>query len=346
MAETTQTQQSQQLIVRPARPEDRAAVLAFCARTWGNDGDYIPYVWDRWLGDTHGVLLVALAGERPVGIVHMRMMSGDEAWIEGIRVDPAERRQGVGRVLTSRALAAAHERGATVARLFTDHDNLASQGLVAHFGFTRVAEVVRHEAPALELTETLEDAAPALGSGQASPPLDPPITAEAELEEVVPQEAELMTPGEADFERIWAWLVQSNLAPFNGGLEFGWWKARALTEPSLREALIERRVWLLEAWETILALAITGDMSRATNATDATDATDTAGGQRAALHVRYMDGSSEGVGRLALVLREIAAEHGLARVELWLPNLLILSDAMDGAGYTHGDLMYVYARDL
>src|SRR6478735_3959218 len=63
------------LEVRPARPEDRDAVLAFCAHTW-SDGDYIEYVWDDWLKeDSKGVLLVGLLDGQPVAIHHMHMIS-------------------------------------------------------------------------------------------------------------------------------------------------------------------------------------------------------------------------------------------------------------------------------
>ncbi|HLY30181.1 MAG TPA: GNAT family N-acetyltransferase, partial [Ktedonobacterales bacterium] len=140
------------LIVRRARSEDRDAVLAFCARTWGDDGDYIPYVWDDWLADMngesarHGVLLVATLDERPVGITHIRLLSEDEAWLEGVRVDPTERRAGVGRAMIAQALKAAQARGATVARFFTDETNIASQRLFEGFGFTRVAQMIRYSA--------------------------------------------------------------------------------------------------------------------------------------------------------------------------------------------------------
>ena len=39
--------------IRPARPEDREAVLAFCMHTW-DWGDYIESVWDEWLHDPQG----------------------------------------------------------------------------------------------------------------------------------------------------------------------------------------------------------------------------------------------------------------------------------------------------
>src|SRR5258706_16050931 len=85
---------------RPARAEDRDAVLAFCARTWG-DGDYIAEVWDDWLGDQRGVLLVATLDERPVGLIHVRLLSAVEPWLKGIPWAPAVHSQGAGPVRRS-----------------------------------------------------------------------------------------------------------------------------------------------------------------------------------------------------------------------------------------------------
>lgn len=292
-----------ELEVRPARPEDRDAVLAFCAHTWA-DGDYIEYVWDDWLKeDGKSVLLVGLLDGQPVGINHMRMLSDDEAWLEGIRVDPAYRREGIGRVLTSRALVAAREHGATVARLLTAFDNVASQGMLARFGFLRVAEMALFRGPALAQDDGVAIATPT-------------------------------RPGPDDFERLWEWLVQSNLAPLTGGLEYADWQARALTEPLLRGYLAAGQARLIEEWGAIQALAI------AVPTAPDWDRTPT-------IAVRYIDGLADAIGRLALSLRAEAAATGYARVDLWLPDLLILRDAMAGAGYEGDDeVMLVFAREL
>jgi len=427
------------LTVRLARASDRDAVFAFCARTWGDDGDYIPYVWDEWLADMdagHGALLVAVASaqdeaadgaapsaahERPVGLLHVRMVADDEAWIEGVRVDPAERRQGIGRSLVSRGLVAARERGATVARIFTDATNVASQRLFGGFGFTRVAELLSFRAPALTFgyapdddNATMADASPdttdttGVDDVAVTSPATPGAPGAARLRSTPthagdraerrtlaaagladdPVELTLATPGLETADRIWEWLVQSNLTPFNGGLELRNWTARALTEASLREYLANGQVLLLEGWDTILALAILGEDAQAgedddedevgatddddvgaavndgpmapgdsaagaTGAGDGASSAETATPRRhargaGALNVRYLDGSADGLSRLCLTLREVAGERGFARVNCWLPDLLILRDAMDGAGYERrGDeAMYVYARGL
>lgn len=311
MDEPIQAEGASELEVRPAQPGDRDAVLAFCAHTW-SDGDYIAYVWDDWLADDRGVLLVGLLDGQPVAINHLQMVSDDEAWLEGMRVDPQYRREGFGRILTSRTLVAARERGASVARLITSSDNLASQGMITRFGFVRVAEMVRYRGPAFTTDDTTPTAA-------------------------------LARPGVDDFERLWEWLEQSNLAPLTGGLEYGDWQARALTEPLLRGYLASGQVRLIEEWDTIQALAIVTPPAE-----DTSDSGDSGGsGEMPTLDVRYLDGQADAIGRLALALRAEAAAAHYGRVELWLPDLLILHDAMDGAGYERDDeTMLVFARAL
>ena len=64
--------------VRPARSEDREAVLAFCQQTW-EWGDYIEYVWDEWLNNPQGKLFVATKDGQPVAVANMRMLNKTEA---------------------------------------------------------------------------------------------------------------------------------------------------------------------------------------------------------------------------------------------------------------------------
>ncbi len=319
------------LDVRDARPEDREAVFAFCARTWGDDGDYIPSVWDSWLADTSGAVLVGVMDGRPVALSRVNMVTPDEAWIEGVRVAPEARQQGVGGAIVSRSLVRARELGAVVARMFTGSTNVASQRLFARFGFTRIAELAWYTADALPADP--EEAARAVRPRPAAE-LDPTI-AETTRDTIVgalPPGARLRTPGPADFDRLWAWLEQSNLTPFNGGVEIHHWTGRGVTEPMVREYLAAGEIIELEEWGATQALAIVTE--------DRAD--------RPELETRYIDGLSDAIGRLALLLRGEAARRELEGVWLWLPDLLILRDAMDGAGYARGDeaSMWVFAREL
>lgn len=319
------------LEVRDARTEDRDAVVAFCARTWGDDGDYIPGVWDSWLVDTTGAVLVGVAGGRPVAVSHVSMLAPDEAWIEGLRVAPEARRHGVGRVMVSRSLARARDMGASVARMITGATNIASQHLFAAFGFTKIAELARYTAEALS---TGPDESTGAARPRTAAELDPTIaeTTLDTIEGALPPGARLRTPGLAELDRVWAWLERSNLTPFNGGIEIHRWAGRGVTEHALSGYLAAGEVTELEEWSMTQSLAIITEDRAAP----------------ADLEVRYIDGLSDAIGRLALLLRAEASRRGLARVRLWLPDLLILRDAMDGAGYARGDSepMWVYAREL
>jgi GNAT superfamily N-acetyltransferase len=126
---------SLQLAVRPARSEDRSSILAFCQETF-SWGDYIADVWDEWLADIGGQLLVGLIADQPVAVMHIEILAGGVAWFEGMRVHPDWRSRGIGQTLTARACDYARARQARVARLVTNsrnsaaHKTLAAQGLV------------------------------------------------------------------------------------------------------------------------------------------------------------------------------------------------------------------------
>lgn len=107
--------------VRPARPADRAAVADFTAGTWPERDveDYIPRVFEEWVSSTaaDSRLVVATVDDRPVGVCQGRLLTDEEAWLQGIRVAPAHRGEGHGRAMTRDLLDWAAGRGATVARV-------------------------------------------------------------------------------------------------------------------------------------------------------------------------------------------------------------------------------------
>lgn len=287
------------LTVRLARPEDKAAVLAFCTHTW-DWGDYIPQVWDEWLADESGRLLVALLDERPVAVEHMQMVAPGECWLEGMRVDPTVRGQGISRKLNEQAMREAYKLGARVARLATRFDNVIAQRALAAGGFQQVGTYLHYEAPA----EPLRGA-----------PL-PVVAAPEELPALL------------------AFLAGSNVAPLTGGLIYGDWgdRTRALTTEVLQDRLASGQVLTLRQWDDFQAIAMCSFQD--------TD------GQ--VLLVEYIDGTSEGIGRLAYGLRALAAERGLEHVAITLPNLLMLRDALEGTGYHTEDTGFflVYQRQL
>src|SRR5215472_14516610 len=125
------------LEIRPARPEDREAVLAFCQQTW-DWGDYLEYVWDEWLNNPQGKLFVATIDGQPVGVANVRMLNATEAWFEGMRVAPAFRQHGIASALSNAQFTEASNRGATTFRLITESTNTAAIRLLDRGAFTRV----------------------------------------------------------------------------------------------------------------------------------------------------------------------------------------------------------------
>ena len=139
-------------LIRPARATDKAAVLAFCSRTF-DWGDYLPEVWDEWLADPQGQLLVATLGEVPVGVAKVTLLTPTEAWLEGLRVDERYRGHGLGWQFQVRCLQVAHELGADVARLATHSKNLPVHTMTERSGMRHVASACCLVAPALPSSE-------------------------------------------------------------------------------------------------------------------------------------------------------------------------------------------------
>lgn len=125
--------------VRKARNSDREAVFNFCKKTW-SWGDYIPKVWDKWLKEENGRVFVATIDNMPVGIAHLSIDKPHEVWLSGARTDPKYRRMGIATAITKKCLEYAKKKGAKVARLITESDNIAAKALVQKLGFKQITE--------------------------------------------------------------------------------------------------------------------------------------------------------------------------------------------------------------
>jgi GNAT superfamily N-acetyltransferase len=125
---------------RQARHGDRDAVVDFAADTWPElGGDYIPRVFDEWV-DTDGPdqrTFVACVDDRPVGVCQGVVLSGHEAWGQGMRVAPEVRGEGVSEALTEALFAWAADR-ATVCRTMVFAWNDAGLGQARAMGFEPV----------------------------------------------------------------------------------------------------------------------------------------------------------------------------------------------------------------
>lgn len=212
--------------IRRARAEDREAVLAFCAHTW-EWGDYIERVWDEWLRDPSGELLVALADGQPVAILHLQMLNETDAWQEGMRVDPAYRQQGIARQLSMEAGAEAMRRGATVVRLLTESTNTASIHMVEQAHFRQVGAFAPHTAE------------PLLSIPQHNTGLDEPALATAR-----------------DLDEIIEYLNVSNIFPAVGGLYYAGFTGYRISDRLLAEKIKGGQIYILRRWGRLDGLAI------------------------------------------------------------------------------------------
>lgn len=108
--------------------------------TW-EGGDYIPRVWDHWLADPHGALVVGVdARDEPVALGRLAVPAPGEGFIEGVRVAPAVRRQGWGRTMFAHLRALANGQGLPTVRFLTEASNTPVHRLAASLGFTREGE--------------------------------------------------------------------------------------------------------------------------------------------------------------------------------------------------------------
>jgi ribosomal protein S18 acetylase RimI-like enzyme len=132
-------------MIRPARPEDAAALGALEHATWSVDVTPAPprppdaavFGAHRRPEDT----LVALVGGRLVGYVTLAGVSPLASQrhvleVRGLAVDPARRRQGLGRALLAAACEEARRRGVRRLSLRVLGPNTPAQTLYAEAGFS------------------------------------------------------------------------------------------------------------------------------------------------------------------------------------------------------------------
>jgi len=131
--------------IRAALPEDKETILEFCRHTW-EWGDYVPQVWDAWLSDPQGRLLVATIDDQPVAIGQVTLLAPEEAWLQGFRVAPAYRRQGIATELGKHCIKLAIQLGAKVVRYVTLTSNTSARRIGDKLGFRQVATFVSYQA--------------------------------------------------------------------------------------------------------------------------------------------------------------------------------------------------------
>jgi GNAT superfamily N-acetyltransferase len=124
---------------RKAAPGDREAVLALSARL---PNDWIPYEIDNMLRAERGGLYVAEANGRLAALCNA-FITGDQAWLQAMRVDPDLHNRGIATTFTSFLLDQCGFERCRLARLSTDISNHTVHHLVGgKLGFRRLGRWV------------------------------------------------------------------------------------------------------------------------------------------------------------------------------------------------------------
>ncbi len=130
--------------IRPARAEDKGPLMSFIKDVWGGH-DYIPEVWDDWLGDSAGKMFVVEVGGVPVGMNHLKFLEDGSAWFEGVRVHPDYRGRGLASLLGENSMKIARERGVDIFRLTSGSHNKMAHRQIARIKFAEVARFSAYE---------------------------------------------------------------------------------------------------------------------------------------------------------------------------------------------------------
>ncbi len=120
------------------RAADRERVVEISRDIW--DGhDYLPRVFDDWLGDAGATFQAAELDGVVVGVQRLRPFGPGLVWYEGLRVASTHRRQGLARAMLASAIAGARDQGFREMRLGTANPDAVH--LFESLGFRRLVDV-------------------------------------------------------------------------------------------------------------------------------------------------------------------------------------------------------------
>jgi len=127
-----------ELTIRPARIEDLEAITNFI-RDAGDlgPGDHVPGRFPSWLEEA-GILLVAEAAGRVVGVVYGEDQGQGEMWCQGMRVDATHRSKGIASRLQGELNRRAQASGFHVWRLASGYWNTPAHRAAERNGFQLV----------------------------------------------------------------------------------------------------------------------------------------------------------------------------------------------------------------
>ncbi|MDP2754900.1 MAG: GNAT family N-acetyltransferase [Nitrospirota bacterium] len=208
------------LILEPSVYEDKKTLLKFIEKTaaWS---DYNPPTWNGWLMDASSRLIAAEVMGQYAAIAHVTFVSTDELWLQGLRVAPSYRGQGIAVEIVKQAIEISKSLGASVIRYATRNTSKAIERIGRKLGFRTVAIFTLNWAPS---TQRLS--------------------------------SKLSIPFSEDIEALWTLLKESNVYRTVNGLYSTNWKFHSLTINKLYTHLENGEILILKKGEEAKAIAI------------------------------------------------------------------------------------------
>jgi ribosomal protein S18 acetylase RimI-like enzyme len=308
MASSTVSFDLAELLIRPVEQGDRADIRQIASQIW--DGhDYLDKVFPDWLADPRGVFCAGVYRGRVIATAKLTAFEAGVWWMEGLRVDPAYRGQGVARRMHRHLVETAAQYAPGEVRYSTASSNEAVDRLSDEMGFRLVSRLAPYGIEA----DTGSDG--------------------------VPDRLVALTP--ADYDRAWAFIVaHPNYAAAYRSIEEHW-RYYPLTSDLLRERLAAGRVygWLADDHTALAGIVILNAPRRTKDDDDESVAR---------LYAGYLDAKTADIPRVGQALRLLAAAHGLDRVSLKVPVDSEIATGLAQVGYTRQweNHVMLYARDL
>jgi len=120
--------------IRKAGHFDKKPVLEFCKTTF-SWGDYISQVWDHWL--IEGNLFVITKNQKPVALCNASILKNNQVWIEGIRVSPEFRKQGLASKLIKHSESLGKKNFCKVSKMLIETKNRRSLSLAKKLNYKK-----------------------------------------------------------------------------------------------------------------------------------------------------------------------------------------------------------------
>jgi len=130
--------------IRPLKESDKADVLEIASKTW--DGhDYLPYFFDAWINDKNSHTAAIEKDGHVIALANLRVIeNGRTGWMEGLRVHPDYRGQGLASILTHHVVNLAKKIPVERIRYTTAIGNETSLHLGEEVGMKRKFDLAVH----------------------------------------------------------------------------------------------------------------------------------------------------------------------------------------------------------